>query len=1103
MHAQQQCEQRSHKGNESVCENESNAARQWLQTLASVHQLKVHVPSELRSIESKLAQPGALQSAPAALATRIRCAIASARATVSASASATVAAVGRSGTGKSALLNRVLHECVLDSSSELPENCAPTSSDNRWYEPSSCSSSMSDFGDDATDVPYLRIPGFDPHRWSSASSIPTLQQQTSHRGVQDFEEYRHCEHCTSSASCIDASEEALARHEQRKFDATMSKHSVHASKRGFYNFFHSGNAVVCSHNNAQAGTTASGASTSHVHMHTSGQCDVHAATAASDGCEHHTTTIFPSHALPPQSTTTISDTTATLPMHSAMVDATTTAAEHAIETPGTDILPLKRKREEQQKADEAPAVTTMADDMQTPYDNCVNVQSSTCECNGTDDEKSDTSPRERSDSSFLLPEGSKLDTTSVGYTVRLGRRARARIEYCSTAKASRHLAFLRAVRHSWNELERDEVEQPLFRRAMQTALAMCGMSPYTELAQMDKPGCGALPKEMKARIEHALVYEPSGNDANTLVSKLARFLEDETVGTSSHWGLVEQVDIEIPAKEEWVGFELVDSPGAGEGDTARAGHLQNALFRADTVLLVCDARPLDGDVVQTLRDCGFMAQERPGDQSVIVASLCDKAIGRTANRSAFGGINAQHNYHSDVEYSWRPSALAALKAFEFRLYELRLREIADCAAEATGRVCDTANDVSLLDDCLEQLPLYPTWTSQEPIPGADTNINRLVSQLHYSFKRSDLFKRARGVVRARRALMRCYEICSAASNVVKSSDHAVKALQRELVDVSKTVLREEKLKRSKLRENVQEQCKMVVQQELDAFSQALQKQLSSAKREHCNYEAALQRMQSAIDSEDNWLARPLQLALRRQVATLGELMDDIAWPQCRSQLAYILAAPLLEGLSNSENNSILAESADAICERLSRAACVAPAIKAAETWNLSDSACALLQWSVEDVSTDAMLADIAEAIKAGRKRSLEKLSTIVGERIETELASCLSATASSYYIEHPSLNRDEQRARVEWRLRWLCVQASSITAQSLHDTNNMARQAASEMVNAASSKHLELLRKGADNAARAEPFDVRAMFASCQPFDDADMLQRSVATLSPSATPFG
>ena len=987
--------------------SEAEAAQQWLKSSRSVHALRQHVPSVLRSAEAELARPGSLQCAPAALASRIRSALADARASVASDPNATIVAVGRSGAGKSALLNRVLQDCLP--SGHLSTS-SPHASDHRWLEAAPSTP-------EEADVPSLPASDFNPSDWTSSDCIRRLRPPGAR--AHALAEQQHCcrkrpcrcsDWCSQCNTHIDPVEARIAHKARAHIDSN------------FYSGLHSensGSMKSCgSFCTGEYGNHEGGNRTREAHTLSNGDstCEGNAETAeyspkAVDGDE--------------------SDTTRPLPL-------------------------LKRKRED-------------------------------------DGRQNRNGLLMRPPSAFLLPEGDKLDMTSVGYSVRLGHKARARIVYCSVAKAARHLGFLRAARMSWNRLDRNDTEQPNFRHALQRALAMCGNSPYTNVLDLSIKECGSLHEDFIERLGCALVYEPSGTDADTLVAKLARFLEDETVGESSHWGLVERVEVEIPSNGDWAGLELVDSPGAGEGDTARTGHLQSALLRADAVLLVSDARPLDGDVVQTLRDSSFMANERPREQSVIVASICDKAIGREHARSLDGTLS-KHHFRNDNEHSWRPSALEALNVFERRLYELRLREIADCAAEASDRFCDP-DDAAMLHDCLIQVPLYPTWATDAPVEGMKCNVSRLVSSLESAFQQSDSFKRARGVVRARRALERSLEICTFAMSVVRSPDDKIYALQAELVDAKKYIGYEERMKRSTLRNNLHEQCMMAIDSELATFASAFREQLSNAKREHCCFEAALQRMHSVLEGEPSWLARPLQLAFKKQLASIGELMGGAEWPKCRSQLAYILAAPLLETVKENTSQSILSQSANAICKRLQAVSCTAPAVKAVESCNLSDSASALLQWSIEDVSTTETQNEVAEAIRQGCKRALEKLSTTVCERIEAELASCLAATRTAHYLDHPSLTRDDQRARVKWRLRWLCVQAGSIVSASLPECEAMAKQAAGEMAQAAVAKHMELLKRGAEHAAKTDAQDVRAIFASATPFEDAEVLQKHIDEL--------
>jgi len=117
---------------------------------------------------------------------------------------------------------------------------------------------------------------------------------------------------------------------------------------------------------------------------------------------------------PPTSTTATTTTTntsgsaAALPIYTTIVDATATTADHS-----SDTLPLKRKPVEQQQQQQLQQQHQVSrneakDDStyivhisKNAYDNCTYVHSSTCAWNSNDDAKSESSTRDRADSSYL------------------------------------------------------------------------------------------------------------------------------------------------------------------------------------------------------------------------------------------------------------------------------------------------------------------------------------------------------------------------------------------------------------------------------------------------------------------------------------------------------------------------------------------------------------------------------------------------------------------------------------------------------------------------------------------------------------------------------
>ena len=117
------------------------------------------------------------------------------------------------------------------------------------------------------------------------------------------------------------------------------------------------------------------------------------------------------------------------------------------------------------------------------------------------------------------------------------------------------------------------------------------------------------------------------------VGALRDFLARETFGEASCWGLLEEVVVEVPVMPEWRGLEFIDAPGAGDNDLARALHLRQALQRSAMVVLVTDARKLDGDVKRALMESGFLRRLLSGgaaDQRLLAVVPGDKVWGAKA-----------------------------------------------------------------------------------------------------------------------------------------------------------------------------------------------------------------------------------------------------------------------------------------------------------------------------------------------------------------------------------------------------------------------------------------------------------------------------------------
>lgn len=109
-----------------------------------------------------------------------------------------------------------------------------------------------------------------------------------------------------------------------------------------------------------------------------------------------------------------------------------------------------------------------------------------------------------------------------------------------------------------------------------------------------------------------------------------------TIWTQTHtpsacWGLLREVRIDIPVPPENRDLVLIDAPGAGDTDPARERHLVAALRNAAAIICLGDSREVTGDVVRALHKSGFLQQlvTRPATRRLINAVQGDRIWGDT------------------------------------------------------------------------------------------------------------------------------------------------------------------------------------------------------------------------------------------------------------------------------------------------------------------------------------------------------------------------------------------------------------------------------------------------------------------------------------------
>ena len=177
---------------------------------------------------------------------------------------------------------------------------------------------------------------------------------------------------------------------------------------------------------------------------------------------------------------------------------------------------------------------------------------------------------------------------------------------------------------------------------LRVACAMVGINPnIASLASVAAEDV-AIPAEYVARLGKRVSFEyvPEGGgevdytDEETFLRALRatkRTLVTQTHVPSACWGLLREVRVDIPAPLAKRGLTLIDAPGAGDADPARDRHLIAALRNASSVVCLGDSREVTGDVTRALHKSGFLQQLtiRPATRRIINAVQGDRIWGST------------------------------------------------------------------------------------------------------------------------------------------------------------------------------------------------------------------------------------------------------------------------------------------------------------------------------------------------------------------------------------------------------------------------------------------------------------------------------------------
>jgi len=177
---------------------------------------------------------------------------------------------------------------------------------------------------------------------------------------------------------------------------------------------------------------------------------------------------------------------------------------------------------------------------------------------------------------------------------------------------------------------------------LRVACAMVGLDPNRSSLDTVEEAEVALPTEYIKRLGKRVTFEyrPEGkecvdySDEETFRRGLMatkRTLVTQTHISAACWGLLREVRVEIPVPEHKRGLVLIDAPGAGDSDPARDRHLVAALRNAAAVICLGDARDVTGDIVRALHKSGFLQQLtiRPATRRFINAIQGDRVWGST------------------------------------------------------------------------------------------------------------------------------------------------------------------------------------------------------------------------------------------------------------------------------------------------------------------------------------------------------------------------------------------------------------------------------------------------------------------------------------------
>ena len=177
---------------------------------------------------------------------------------------------------------------------------------------------------------------------------------------------------------------------------------------------------------------------------------------------------------------------------------------------------------------------------------------------------------------------------------------------------------------------------------LRVACAMVGLSPNLATLKDVQDDDVALPADYLERLGQRVVFEYKPDDLDALdysdesTFRRALVATRRTLVTQTHlpsacWGLLREVRVEIPTPERNRGLVLIDAPGAGDADPARDRHLVAALRNAAAVICLGDSREVTNDVARALHKSGFLQQLvlRPATRRLINAVQGDLIWGRT------------------------------------------------------------------------------------------------------------------------------------------------------------------------------------------------------------------------------------------------------------------------------------------------------------------------------------------------------------------------------------------------------------------------------------------------------------------------------------------